>query len=189
MPKVLVLYAHPGAESSRANRALRAAVEGLPGVTFHDLYERYPDFFIDVALEQGLLEAHDALVFQHPFYWYSCPPLLKEWMDRVLEHGFAYGEGGHALRGKHFLQVITTAGSEARYRHGGLNHFTVRELLRPFEQSAHLCGMVTHAPLVAHGVRNLDDEALAAVAARYRTVLEALAAGHPPPEAHSYEDA
>jgi glutathione-regulated potassium-efflux system ancillary protein KefG len=185
---VLILYAHPHAETSRANRALREAVEGRPGVTLHDLYEHYPDFFIDVAHEQALLRGHDAIVFQHPFYWYSCPPLLKEWMDRVLEHGFAYGEGGTALRGKHFLQVVTTAGSDARYRHGGLNHFTMRELLRPFEQSAHLCGLVTHAPLVMHSVRTLDDAQLAACAQRYRSVLDELAAGRPPPEEHTYED-
>ncbi|MDF7639407.1 NAD(P)H-dependent oxidoreductase [Lactobacillus sp. ESL0791] len=26
---------------------------------------------------------------QFPFYWYSCPPLLKKWEDDVLEHGWA----------------------------------------------------------------------------------------------------
>lgn len=189
MPRVLILYAHPSAESSRANGTLRAAVEGLPQVTLHDLYQHYPDFFIDVPFEQELLRTHDALVFQHPFYWYSCPPLLKEWMDRVLEHGFAYGEGGDALHGKHFLQVLTTAGNESRYRHGGLNHFTMRELLRPFEQSAHLCGLVTHAPLVAHGVRNLTDDALQTFAQRYRMLIEELTAGRAPPEEHTYEEA
>lgn len=187
MPEVLILHAHPSAESSRANRALRDAVADLAGVTVHDLYECYPDFFIDVAREQALLREHAAIVFQHPFYWYSCPPLLKEWMDRVLEHGFAYGEGGEALRGKHFLQAVTTAGNEGRYQRGGLNHFTMRELLRPFEQSAHLCGLVTHAPFVVHGVRSLDEVQLAACAQRYRAVIGDLAAGQPPPAEHSYE--
>lgn len=189
MSQVLILFAHPGAESSRVNRALRDAVANLPGVTVHDLYEQYPDFFIDVAREQTLLREHAAIVFQHPFYWYNCPPLLKEWMDRVLEHGFAYGEGGDALRGKHFLQAVTTAGSDARYRHGGLNHFTMRELLRPFEQSAHLCGLVTHAPFVVHGVRSLTDAELADRARRYRAVIADLAGGRPPPEEHTYEAA
>lgn len=188
MSKVLILYAHPSPETSRANRILRAAVEGLPDVTLHDLYEQYPDFFIDVPREQQLLREHDALVFQHPFYWYSCPPVLKEWMDRVLEHGFAYGEGGEALRGKHFLQVITTAGNETRYRHGGLNHFTMRELLRPFEQSAHLCGLITHAPLVAHGVRTLTDAQLETWGQRYRALITNLVEGRPPAEEHTYEE-
>lgn len=43
--------------------------------------------------EQQLLLEHDIIVFQH-FYWYSCPAILKEWMDRVLEYGFALGLKG-----------------------------------------------------------------------------------------------
>ena len=81
MTSVLVLFAHPSIESSRANHVLRQAIEEVPGVRVHDLYATYRDFFIDVAKEQALLLEHRALVFQHPFYWYSCPPLLKEWMD------------------------------------------------------------------------------------------------------------
>jgi len=47
--KVLILHVHPAVEQSRANAALCAAVKGLPGVSLRDLYEIYPDFFIDVA--------------------------------------------------------------------------------------------------------------------------------------------
>lgn len=174
--KILVLYVHPSPSTSRANRALRAAIEGLPGVALHDLYEAYPDFFVDPAREQALLEAHDAVVFQHPFYWYSAPALLKEWLDAVLEHGWAYGTGGDRLRGKGWLQAVTTAGTAKRYRHGGANHFTVAELLRPFEQSAHLCGMTYLEPFVSYGASAGDDAALAAEAARYRELVESLAA-------------
>jgi len=91
MPGVLVLFAHPALEKSRVNRRLAAAVADLPGVTLHDLYEAYPDFDVDVKREQDLLVAHDVLVVQHPFYWYSTPALVKQWEDLVLEHGWAYG--------------------------------------------------------------------------------------------------
>ena len=66
----------------------------LRGVTFHDLYELYPDFDVQVEQEQELLISHDMIILQHPFYWYSCPPLLKQWIDLVLEHGWAYGKEG-----------------------------------------------------------------------------------------------
>jgi glutathione-regulated potassium-efflux system ancillary protein KefG len=33
------------------------------------------------------------IVFQHPLYTYSCPALLKEWLDRVLSRGFSSGVG------------------------------------------------------------------------------------------------
>ncbi len=189
MQPTLVLYAHPNPEASRVNRQLRAAIEGAEGITFHDLYEAYPDFFIDVPREQALLLEHKVIVFQHPFYWYSCPPLLKEWMDRVLEYGFAYGEGGDKLLGKHFLQAITTAGPERRYRREGLNHFTLPELLRPFEQSAHLCGLVTHAPFVTCGVKSLSEEHLQQQANSYRALLKDLAAGRYPPVTTTFGEA
>lgn len=189
MKPALVLYAHPNPEESRVNRQLRAAIEGIEDITVHDLYETYPDFFIDVPREQALLLEHQAIVFQHPFYWYSCPPLLKEWMNRVLEYGFAYGEGGDKLHGKHFLQAITTAGPEARYRREGINHFTLPELLRPFEQSAHLCGLVTHAPFVTCGVKSLSDEALRESASSYRSLLADLTAGRYPPATNTFEEA
>lgn len=175
--KVLVLYAHPAHRASRANRALRAAVEGLDGITLHDLYEAYPDFFVDVAREQALLAAHDAVVLQHPFYWYSSPALVKEWMDAVLEEGWAYGTGGTALRGKAWLQAVTASGAAERYRHDGLNRYTVPELLRPFEQSALLCNMTYLEPFVTYAATGLDDAALAAQAARYRERIERLARG------------
>ena len=47
---------------------------------------------------QVALVAADTIVFQFPFYWYSVPPLLKEWIDLVLEHGFAYGLEGDLAR-------------------------------------------------------------------------------------------
>ena len=98
--RVLILFAHPALEKSRVNRRLSAAVSSLPGVTFHDLYEAYPDFDVDVRREQELLGSHDLVVLQHPFFWYSIPPLLKQWIDLVLEHGWAYGSEGKALVGK-----------------------------------------------------------------------------------------
>ena len=100
-------------------------------------------------------------MLQHPFYWYSSPALVKEWMDAVLELGWAYGTGGTALRGKLWLQAVSASGPAERYRHDGLNRFTVPELLRPFEQSALLCNMTCLEPFVTYGTTALDDEALA----------------------------
>ena len=51
MDKILLMLAHPRFEKSRANRALIHAVQDLPFVTIHDLYELYPDFNIDIARE------------------------------------------------------------------------------------------------------------------------------------------
>ncbi len=177
MSRVLLIFVHPAIHRSRANRALVDSVRGLPEVTLHDLYAEYPHHLIDVRREQELLRQHDLIVWQHPFYWYSAPSLLKEWQDVVLERGFAYGEQGHALHGKRVLSAVTTGGPDSSYGLEGYNHFTLRQLLAPFEQTARLCGMEYLEPFVVHGVRELEESGLVMVAGRYRERIQALSGG------------
>jgi glutathione-regulated potassium-efflux system ancillary protein KefG len=174
MRRVLVLFAHPVLERSRVNRRMVDAIRDLEGVTIHDLYEAYPTLAIDVVREQELLLAHDVIVFQHPFYWYSVPAILKEWQDLVLEHGWAYGVGGTNLKDKLTLNAISTGGPPQAYRKGGYNRFTMRELLSPWDQTAHRCGMRFLGPFVVHAALRLVGDDVAPSAAAYRRLIEAL---------------
>ena len=94
--KTLVLVFHPHLEKSQVNRKLMDIANETGDVTVIDEYAEYPDFHINVEREQKLIESHDRIVLQFPFYWYSSPALLKQWEDAVLQAGWAYG-GGHAL--------------------------------------------------------------------------------------------
>lgn len=174
MTRILLLFAHPALEKSRVHRRLLQRLPRLPGLTLQDLYEAYPDFDVDVRREQELLLAHDLILFQHPFYWYSTPALLKQWQDLVLEHGWAYGSSGTALRGKQMASVVTTGGSASAYGREGLNRLTVRELLAPIEQTARLCGMEYLPPYLVQGTHRMTDADIDAVATRYAATLEAL---------------
>lgn len=172
---VLIQFAHPALEKSRVNRHLIQAVRDLPGVFFNDLYENYPDFQIDVRHEQELLRRHATIIFMHPFYWYSSPALVKEWLDLVLEHGFAYGQTGKELAGKRMLNAVTAAGPQDAYRPEGYNKFTMRHLLSPFEQTANLCGMQYLAPFVVHGSLHMHSLAEVMPYVRlYRSIVQAL---------------
>ncbi len=176
--RVLIQFAHPALERSRVNRRLIDHVKALPDVTVNDLYEEYPTLSIDVPREQELLRKHDVIVFQHPFYWYAAPAILKEWQDLVLEHGWAYGDGGHALAGKLTFNAITTGAPKEAYVSGGQGTFSVREFLAAWEQTARLCGMPFLAPFVLHDCLNMGtDEDLSACRDSYRTLLEALTQG------------
>ena len=175
--RVLVIVAHPALHRSRANRRMVNAIRELPGITVHDLYESYPEFDIDVPHEKSLLLAHDLIVWQHPFYWYSTPAIFKEWFDLVLEFGWAYGPKGTALAGKRVMSAITAGGPETAYHHGGYNRFTMRELLVPIEQTARLCQMEYLAPWVLHGARSADTATLDRAAQQYRHVIEGLRDG------------
>ena len=175
--RVLVLFAHPALHHSRVQHALLAAARTVADITIHDLYEAYPDFDVDVPHEQALLAAHDVVVWQHPFYWYSTPPLVKQWEDLVLTHGWAYGRGGTALQGKSWLHVLSAGGTDEAYQPEGHNRFTMPELLRPLELTARLCGMHWLPPFVVHGTHRLPDGELSAAAADYAQLLHALRDG------------
>jgi glutathione-regulated potassium-efflux system ancillary protein KefG len=172
--KILVVYAHRNPSASRINRALFENAASLPNVTRHELMSRYPDFRIDVAHEQELLLAHDAIVLQFPFYWYSTPAILKEWQDAVLAYGFAYGTDGNKLRGKKLMVATTSGGPAEAYQAGGYNQFTYSELLRPLQATANLAGMAYQPIFTAGGVRVLDEAGLDQVCNAYRQRLAGL---------------
>jgi glutathione-regulated potassium-efflux system ancillary protein KefG len=182
--KILLLFAHPKLSGSVTHRAMMKAAAGLEGVTFHDLYAAYPDFGIDVAREQALLSEHDVIILQHPFYWYSCPAILKEWLDLVLELHWAYGPGGEKLRGKFLMTATTTGGAEEAYKQGGRNRFAIRDLLAPFNQTAYLCGMAWLEPFVIHEGRRLPPERLTKRAEDWRDLLVGLRDGRIDPMKH-----
>jgi len=181
MPSTLVLFAHPALEKSRVHRRLvrdlPALAERTPGLTYRDLYEAYPDFDVDVEREQALLLEHDLIVFQHPFYWYSTPALLKQWEDLVLEHGWAYGSRGRALEGKRVLSVVTLGGGAQAYCRGGYNRFSLREFLAPLEQTARLCRMTYLPPYAVFGTHHLDAGDVEREGVRYERLLAGLASG------------
>ena len=175
----LVLVSHPTLATSKANAALVAAIRHLPHVEIRHLEALYPDSRIDVAAEQEAALRAERIVFQFPFYWYSTPPMLKRWQDDVLAFGWAYGPGGTRLKGKTLQLVLTTGGPDSVYRAGGYNLYRVRDLLRPLEVTANLCGMPLAEPLVLYGVPNIPGlvvphdpaPAIAAFAARYRALI------------------
>ena len=161
------------------NKALVSAIEDLDQVTVNDLYACYPDFLIDVKREQRLCEENDILIFQHPFYWYSTPAIMKEWLDLVLEHGWAYGSKGKALAGKLFLQAITAGGDDSTYHKDGYNAFTISELTSPYRATAKLCNMKWLPPFTVLGIhRGLSEERITSYAEDYRRTVIALREGN-----------
>ena len=46
----------------------------------------------DVQREMRRVERNEATVMVFPVYWWSMPALLKGWIDRVWNNGWAYGE-------------------------------------------------------------------------------------------------
>jgi glutathione-regulated potassium-efflux system ancillary protein KefF len=175
---ILLLLAHPRFRRSIAGRALLAAVQDLPEVRVHSLYDTYPDFSIDAAAERNLLLSARLVIWQHPLYWYGVPALLKLWFEDVLVRGWAYGEGGQALQGKDCLWVTTTGALVEAYSETGAHGHAFDAFVPPVRQTAGFCGLNWLDPIVVHGAHRLDPVTLEAHAQHYRARLQQYIASH-----------
>jgi glutathione-regulated potassium-efflux system ancillary protein KefG len=160
MLKVLVLFAHPTLEQSVVNKKLIKRLHALEHVSVRDLYELYPDFDIPVKVEQAALERHDIIIWLHPIYWYAAPPIIKQWIDLVLLHDWAYGANGVALKGKLIFNMVTTGSTIESYQAGGHHGYPLADFLLPYRQTAHLCHMEYLPPYVIDGAFTNDTDTL-----------------------------
>lgn len=173
---VVVIHAHPYPRRSRAGRALLRALEGLDGIEVRSLYDRYPDFAIDVAAEQEALRQASAVIWQAPFYWYGVPALFSLWFEKVLLEGFAYGDGGDALCGKKLLWATTTGTPRTAYEPEAMHHHKFAAFVHPIEETARFCGLAWQTPFVVHAAHDISEDELAKCAREYRTRVEGLVA-------------
>lgn len=72
----------------------------------------------EVETEIERMKRHEGLAYIFPIWWYSMPAMLKGYLDRVWNHGFAYGGSNHL----HHKQILWLglAGASAE-------HFEKRE--------------------------------------------------------------
>jgi putative NADPH-quinone reductase len=149
--QALVILAHPAYNQSLANKTIIEELSNShANLTIRHLDAIYPSYAIDVKAEQELLMTTSTIILQFPFYWYSCPASLKNWLDQVLTYNFAYGPEGTKLAGKRLILSLTIGGPAQAYHPLGYNHFSVSEFLRPFEQTAYLTQMQYCPPIYSH---------------------------------------
>lgn len=131
----LVILAHPNMAQSSLNKQVIDELNKQPEqFTIHNLYETYPDEQINIEAEQRLIEKHDSIILQFPIYWYSCPSLLKKWIDETFAFNWAYGPEGHALENKPFALLVTTGADATQYEAPGE---TIEDILLPFKMTFH----------------------------------------------------
>jgi putative NADPH-quinone reductase len=132
----LIVATYPAIENSTVHAAWLRAVRKAAIADVHEIVPAYPDGIIDLRREQRLIEAHNRIILQFPIFWYSVPSFLKQWIDEVLSHGWAYGRGGNAFVGKELGLAFSTGTAADAYRAGGRNHFSMSELTKPLELTA-----------------------------------------------------
>ena len=102
-----MILAHPKIEKSIGNKIISDNIANQSDSEIRHLDKLYPDFKIDVKAEQEALLKADTIIFQYPLFWYSTPAILKEWVDQVIQYGFAFGKDSHNLEGKKMIVSFT----------------------------------------------------------------------------------
>ena len=108
---VLVVVSHPRKDSltfQAANRFVQGLTEAghdfeildlheigfnpvLQGMDEPDYTQPHQAFSPEVTTEMERLKKHDAVAFVFPLWWWHLPAMLKGYVDRVMNNGFAYG--------------------------------------------------------------------------------------------------
>lgn len=166
MKKTLIIFAHPHFEYSHANVELVKAYDNLENVDFKDLYEEYPDFHIASFRERKRIREYERLVFHFPLIWFTCPPLLKLWIDEVFDIKWM-AEQNHPLQNKDAFIIVTLGGKEENYSPDGLYATTVPELMKFLILSLKVNGIEVKEILAIHNA----DELTAADLAKYTTEI------------------
>ncbi|MBU1619316.1 MAG: NAD(P)H-dependent oxidoreductase [Gammaproteobacteria bacterium] len=169
---ISLLYAHPYAHHARLEQMMLNAVQHWPGLELRELYQLYPDFYINVALERKMLQSSAAIVLHYPMQCGLPPALLVQYLHKVFQYGWAYGtnDAGDAvmsLQGKSFWLVTHAVAS-----HHELDPCYQQSMFTPLRQLALSCGMRWQQPLM---LPELTDATVATQAAElFRHGLEQL---------------
>ncbi|MFS0724211.1 NAD(P)H oxidoreductase [Paenibacillus sp. 1P07SE] len=84
----------------------------LRGVDEPDMAAAEQTFSPEVETEMRRLKEHDALAFIFPLWWWHLPAMLKGYIDRVMNNGFAYGS--NHLHHQHVLWLSLAGVSKAQ---------------------------------------------------------------------------
>ncbi|MDA3650081.1 NAD(P)H oxidoreductase [Saccharopolyspora indica] len=138
--RALVVLAHPRSDSVTArsadlvHRKLKAAQYEVDLLDLHaegfdprmttadepDWADREKTYSPEVRAHIARVDAADVIVVVFPVWWFSLPAILKGWIDRVWNYGFAYGRSEPRLAGKRMLWLGLAGGSSAGYAEAGL---------------------------------------------------------------------
>ncbi len=142
MKNILVISGHTDLNASVANKTILETLEQrMPEAEIVKLDKLYPDFKIDVEVEQQRLLKADIIVFQFPIFWYSAPSLLERWMEETFRHGFSHGSTGNKLKGKKLVLSFTTGSPEAMYSRESPTGYTIEDFFPCYKATCKLCQM------------------------------------------------
>ncbi|MEV7371849.1 NAD(P)H oxidoreductase [Streptomyces sp. NPDC090301] len=164
----LLVLAHPRTDSLTAQVAARlhARIEDEGGtVDVLDLYaegfdpalrpEDEPDwenrekvYSPEVRAHMDRVLAADDIVVVFPVWWFTPPAILKGWIDRVWNYGFAYGRSRPRLAGRRLLWLALMGGTPEEIARLGMTDALGLMLVTGISE---FCGLPDARLRVLHG--------------------------------------
>ncbi len=133
---------------------------------------KHGTYAVDIMREQQKLVWADIAIFQFPLWWYAPPAIMKGWFDRVLTHGFAYGEG-HSLAGRRAMLVMTTGGPARVFTQEMRD--TLNDILGYIQQhTLAFCGFEVLPPFAVYGAASATPGQRQQYLEHYTEVLQTL---------------
>ncbi|MWA13104.1 NAD(P)H oxidoreductase [Streptomyces sp. BA2] len=148
MPHVLLVTGHPRNDSLTAQLARHAQerltreghtvdlldlhAEGFdPRMTEADepdWADRDKTYSDEVHAHMRRVQAADTIIVVFPLWWFGPPALVKGWIDRVWNHGFAYGRSRPRLAGKRMLWMSLVSYGREQFAELGWDETVTRTL-------------------------------------------------------------
>ncbi|WP_234386569.1 NAD(P)H oxidoreductase [Streptomyces sp. ERV7] len=171
----LLVLAHPRGDSLTAQIAQRAR-ERLIGdgytVDLLDLYaedfdprtgpedepdwgDRDKEYSSEVRSHMDRIDRADAIVVVFPVWWFGLPAILKGWIDRVWNYGFAYGRSRPRLRAKRMLWLGLSSYPRERFAELGWDTVIERQLQVGISE---FCGIKDTAVEFIHGSLSIGPD-------------------------------
>ncbi|MET7758877.1 NAD(P)H oxidoreductase [Streptomyces sp. NPDC005389] len=102
----------------------------------------------EVRAHMDRILAADEIVVVFPVWWFTPPAILKGWIDRVWNYGFAYGRSRPRLAGKRLLWLALMGGTREEIERLGMTDALGLMLVTGISE---FCGLPDAALRVLHG--------------------------------------
>lgn len=167
-----LLYAHPYGRHSYVNQYLIKAIQSVPNLEVVDLYQAFPDFYINVQQQQRQLQKNAVIILQFPIQAGFPPALLVQYLHKIFCQGWAFGvnkqqQPTQALANKTLFVVLSGVEAESVPSSADL-------VLPPLRQLASRCGMHFAPPILVPPRHLLAESELSLLASQYQQDLQNL---------------
>ncbi|TPQ18876.1 NAD(P)H oxidoreductase [Streptomyces sporangiiformans] len=125
-----------------------------------DWADRDKVYSAEVHAHMRRIEAADAIIVVFPLWWFGLPAILKGWIDRVWNHGFAYGSAQPRLRAKRMLWISLVSYTGDQFAELGWDESVARTLRVGISG---FCGIENAAVHFVYDSLNVGEAAFASV--------------------------